>query len=337
MLLAVLSMAACGGGDDEPFTPEQPEIPEQPGGDDNEPDTPTPGGNGRYLVLYASRTNNTEQVARQIQTILDCDILEVEPQTPYEDDYNAMLERSQEELAAIRQGNYPAIKTTLENFDNYDIVFIGYPIWYSSMATPMQAFLHEHAAKLAGKRIALFATSGSSGISTSVSEARNLCPDATVIDRTLLLTSSTLSQMENRVTEWLDGIGAGREEPETPDVSSLNVNITVGDRTITATMEDNAAARDFLSRLPLEITLNDYNNTTEKIFYPDPALTTEGVTRGCAPTPGDITIYAPWGNVAIFCKSWSHSRDLIKIGRIDGNGIEALSIAGDIPVKIERR
>ena len=337
MLLAVLSMAACGGGDDEPFTPEQPETPEQPGGDDNEPDTPTPGGNGRYLVLYASRTNNTERVARQIQTILDCDILEVEPQTPYEDDYNAMLERSQEELAAIRQGNYPAIKTTLENFDNYDIVFIGYPIWYSSMATPMQAFLHEHAAKLAGKRIALFATSGSSGISTSVSEARSLCPDATVIDRTLLLTSSTLSQMENRVTEWLDGIGAGQEEPETPDVSSLNVNITVGDRTITATMEDNAAARDFLSCLPLEITLNDYNNTTEKIFYPDPALTTEGVTRGCAPTPGDITIYAPWGNVAIFCKSWSHSNDLIKIGCIDGNGIEVLSIAGDIPVKIERR
>ena len=41
-------------------------------------------------------------------------------------------------------------------------------------------------------------------------------------------------------------------------------------------MEDNAAARDFLSRLPLEITLNDYNNMTEKIFYPDPALTTEG-------------------------------------------------------------
>lgn len=337
MLLAVLSMAACGGGDDEPFTLEQPEIPEQPGGDDNEPDTPTSGSNGRYLVLYASRTNNTERVARQIQTILDCDILEVEPQTPYEDDYNAMLERSQEELAAIRQGNYPAIKTTLENFDNYDIVFIGYPIWYSSMATPMQAFLHEHAAKLADKRIALFATSGSSGISTSVNEARSLCPDATVIDRTLLLTSSTLSQMENRVTEWLNGIGAKREEPETPDVSSLNVNITVGGRTITATMEDNAAARDFLSRLPLEITLNDYNNTTEKIFYPDPALTTEGVTRGCAPTPGDITIYAPWGNVAIFCKSWSHSRDLIKIGRIDGNGIEALSIAGDIPVKIERR
>ena len=45
-------------------------------------------------------------------------------------------------------------------------------------------------------------------------------------------------------------------------------------------MEDNAAAQDFLSRLPLEVPLNDYNNITEKIFYPSPALTTTGVTRG---------------------------------------------------------
>ena len=53
--------------------------------------------------------------------------------------------------------------------------------------------------------------------------------------------------------------------------------------------------------------------------------------------PGDITIYVPWGNVAIFCKSWSHSNDLIKIGRIDGDGIEALNIGGDIAVKFERQ
>ena len=340
LLLAVLSMAACGGGSDEPFTPEQPEQPENPGGgddSDDNPDTPVPGGNGRYLVLYASRTNNTERVAQLIQTTLDCDMLEVEPETAYDNDYNSMLERSQEELAAIRQGNYPPVKTSMESFDDYDIVFVGYPIWYGSMATPMQIFLYSHASKLAGKQIALFATSGSSGISASVSKARSLCPDATIIDRTLLLTSSGLSQMATRVPSWLEEIGASREESETPDETSLKMKISVGDRTITATMEDNAAGRDFLSRLPLEATLNDYNNTTEKIFYPDPALTTEGVTWGCTPAPGDITIYAPWGNVAIFCKSWSHSRDLIKIGRIDGNGIEVLSVAGDISVKIERR
>ena len=101
--------------------------------------------------------------------------------------------------------------------------------------------------------------------------------------------------------------------------------------------EDNAATQDFLARLPLEVTLNDYNNTTEKIFYPSPALAIEGVTRGCAPIAGDITIYAPWGNVAIFCKNGSYSDTLIKIGRVDGNGIEMLSVPGDILVRFERR
>lgn len=337
MLLTAISLSACSGSDDEPVTPEQPETPAQPGDEDDsdeEPERPTPGSNGKYLVLYCSRTSNTGRVAQSIRTTLDCDILEVEPQTPYDDDYNSMLSRAQEELAAIRQGHFPLIKTSVENFDAYDIVFVGYPVWYGSMATPMQTFLHAHASKLAGKRIALFATSGSSGISASVSEARTLCPDATIIEQSLLLTSSTLSQMTTRVPAWLEAIGANRNEPE---ATSLKVNITAGNRTITATMEDNAAGRDFLSRLPLEVTLNDYNNTTEKIFYPTPALTTEGVTRGCAPTPGDITIYAPWGNVATFCKNWSHSNDLIRIGRIDGNGIEALTVGGDIRVKIEKQ
>ena len=204
LLFAVLSMAACGSGSDDTLTPEQPEQPENPGDNDDseapsQPTDPTPGNNGRYLVLFASRSGNTERLANEIREQLDCDILEVEPEVPYDNDYNTMLERSQEELAAIRQGNYPPIKTSVETFDNYDIVFIGYPIWYGSMATPMQTFLHSHASKLAGKRIALFATSGSSGISTSVSEARILCPDATLIDRSLLLTSSSLPQMATRV------------------------------------------------------------------------------------------------------------------------------------------
>ena len=248
-----------------------------------------------------------------------------------------MLERAQRELADIREGRFPPIKTSVDSLEKYDMIFFGYPIWYGSMATPMQTFLHSYARRLAGKRIALFATSGSSSMSSSVNEARALCPDATIIEETLLLTSSTLSQMDERVPTWLEKIEASREEADGLDSTSSKINITVGTQTITAKMEDNAAARDFLSRLPLEITLNDYNKTTEKIFYPNPVLTTEGVTRGCAPVPGDITIYAPWGNVAIFCKNWSYSKDLIKIGHIDGNGIEALAIEGDIKVKIERQ
>lgn len=128
----------------------------------------------------------------------------------------------------------------------------------------------------------------------------------------------------------------GGNEGGDPGETSLKIGITVGSRTITATMEDNAAARDFLSRLPLEVTLSDYSNA-EKIFYPSPALTTSKVARGCTPAPGDITIYVPWGNVAIFYKNGSRSNDLIRIGRIDGNGIEALSIPGSLSVRFERQ
>lgn len=125
-----------------------------------------------------------------------------------------------------------------------------------------------------------------------------------------------------------------KTEIETPD-SEMQVSITIGDRKLNAVLYDNSAAKDLYSRLPVEVVLSDFNNVTEKIFYPDPKLDLADVTRGCAPEPGDITIYEPWGNVAIFCKKWSFSRDLIKIGYISDDGITALSISGDIAVRIE--
>lgn len=337
MLLTVLSTVACGDSKNEPFASGRPESsgqPITPEESEDQPDTPMAGGSERYLVLYCSRTSNTERVAQQIQATLGCDMAEVEPQTPYDNDYNAMLSRAQEELAAIREGHYPAVKTSVESFDDYDVLFIGYPIWYGSMATPMQSFLHQFASELAGKRIALFATSGSSGIASSVGEAQSLCSQASVLNQTLLLTSSMLSQMENRVAAWLEALGVNGKDPdEMSGNSSLNMNITVGNRTLIATMEDNASGRDFLSRLPLEAVLNDYQSA-EKIFYPDPELITVGVTRGCAPVPGDITIYAPGGNVAIFYKNGSYSNHLIKIGHIED--VEALSVPGNVSVKFEK-
>lgn len=334
-LLTVVSFPACGGDEPDNVLPpwEQPETPD--GNDNSDPTDPIPGKNRKYLILFASRSGNTERVAQQIQTALDCDMLEVEPQTAYESDYNAMLSRARAELAGIREGNYPAIKTSMESFEEYELVFVGYPIWHGSMTTTMQTFLHNHASKLAGKRIALFSTSGGSGISTSVKEVKSLCREATVENETLLLTS--LTQVESRVSAWLEKLGASRKRNNNNNNNAtMKVKMTVGGRMITARMEDNAAGRDFLSRLPLEITLEDFNNTTEKIFYPSPALNIEGMTRGCAPVAGDITIYVPWGNVAIFCKNGSQSRDLIKIGHIEGDGISVLSAySGNVAVKID--
>ena len=336
LLAAFMLTAACSEDNQTADGSEQATPGGNGGGNNNEEGGNVEGGNGRYLVLYCSRTGNTERMAQTIQSTLDCDMIVVEPKTPYEDDYNAMLDRAQAELDAIAQGNYPAITTSVESFDEYDVVFIGYPIWYSHIATPMQTFLHNHADLLAGKRIALFASSGSSGIGTSERDAETLVPDA-MFEESLLLTSSTLGSMATRIPQWLESLGASREEPDTPDATSLHINIIVGEQTITATMEDNGAARDFLSRLPLEVTLEDYNNGTEKIFYPDPELSLDNTPRGCAPIAGDITIYEPWGNVAIFCRDWPESSSLIKIGHIDSDGISLLQGTENVNVRIERQ
>lgn len=224
LFVALCLTPACS--DDNPVT-EEPEQGTSGGSEDNgNPEDPgnVEGGNGRYLVLYCSRSGNTERMAQTIQSALDCDLIEVVPETPYDEDYNSMLERAQSELSAIRQGTYPAIATSVESFEDYDIVFVGYPIWYGSMATPMQSFLHNHADLLAGKQLALFASSGSSGISTSVDEAHALVPEASFTE-TLHLTSSTLGDMENRIPAWLEQLGASREEEE--EVAVIGQSIAV--------------------------------------------------------------------------------------------------------------
>ena len=82
-------------------------------------------------------------------------------------------------------------------------------------------------------------------------------------------------------------------------VESMKIGITIGERVITAAMHDNATARDFISLLPLTLTLEDYAKT-EKISNLPRTLTKEGAPSGSDPSVGDITYYSPWGNVAIF-------------------------------------
>ena len=316
VLLALLPQVACGNGNDEPVTPQQPEQPESPSGSDaNEdtPGTPTPGGNSRYLVVYASRSGNTERVAKEICTQLNGDLLEVEPETSYDDDYNAMLDRAQEELAAIRQGNYPPIKTSVEDFDKYDMIFVGYPIWYSSMATPMQTFLHNHASKLAGKTLALFATSGSSGISTSVNEARALCPEAE-FTQTLRLTSSSLPQMESRVASWLEELNVNIDNnPE--DMNTNTLKLTVGSKTFTATLADNSsveALKERLAQNPLTISMTDYGDMEKvgALGFSLPRNDTS-ITTG----PGDLILYQGSSLVIYYdTNSWNFTR----LGKVDG-------------------
>jgi hypothetical protein len=113
----------------------------------------------------------------------------------------------------------------------------------------------------------------------------------------------------------------------------FNIKITIGDTLLTATLYDSPTSRDFISLLPLDLTLEDYAGT-EKISYLPEKLSTENAPSGFDPSVGDITYYAPWGNLAIFYKDFGYAKGLINLGKID-NGIEVFNTSDSLNVRIE--
>jgi hypothetical protein len=119
--------------------------------------------------------------------------------------------------------------------------------------------------------------------------------------------------------------------PERTD--SMKIRITLKDAVITATLTDSQTTQDFVSLLPLTLTLEDYAGT-EKISYLPQKLSTEDAPPGSDPAIGDITYYAPWGNLAIFYRDFGYASGLVILGKIDGD-VEALDVPGPIEAAIE--
>jgi hypothetical protein len=116
--------------------------------------------------------------------------------------------------------------------------------------------------------------------------------------------------------------------------NAMKIRVRLDARDLTATLEESEAARDFLSLLPLTLTLSDYNGT-EKIADLPRTLSTKGAPAGVDPDVGDIAYYAPWGNLAVFYRDFGYSSGLVKLGRLD-SGAEVLSGRGPVRVVIER-
>jgi hypothetical protein len=117
------------------------------------------------------------------------------------------------------------------------------------------------------------------------------------------------------------------------EVVMTKILVTVGNETLDATLDDTTAGRDFAALLPLELTLSDYN-ATEKVADLPRKLDTTDAPVSYSPKAGDITYYAPWGNLAIFYKPFRTSSGLVRLGAFDGP-IDALLKGGEIPVRIE--
>ena len=107
----------------------------------------------KILVAYFSHSGNTREIANQIHKSVGGDIFEIQVVKPYPHDYDAVVQQARQELDS---GYKPVLKTKIENIKSYDLVFIGYPNWCSTVPAPVRTFLSEY--DFSGKTIVPFCT-----------------------------------------------------------------------------------------------------------------------------------------------------------------------------------
>lgn len=158
----------------------------------------------KSLVVYFSWSGNTENVAKSIQKQTDSDIFEIVPATPYSDDYDTVVDLAQNEQ---RNNARPAISNSIENIEQYDVIYVGFPNWWGDMPMILYTFFDTY--DLSGKTVAPFCTSGGSGLSNTVNEMKDLEPNATVTNG-LHIGSGSSSNPNSAVKEWLGEIGLAK-------------------------------------------------------------------------------------------------------------------------------
>lgn len=154
----------------------------------------------KSLVVYFSWSGNTENVAKSIQKETNSDIFEIIPSTPYSDDYESVVNVAKEEQ---KNNVRPQIADTIENIEQYDIIYVGFPNWWGDMPMILYTFFDSY--NLSDKTIAPFCTSGGSGLSNTINEIEKLEPDS-IVTKGLHIDSESSSNPDEEVIEWLNDI-----------------------------------------------------------------------------------------------------------------------------------
>jgi flavodoxin len=151
----------------------------------------------KILVAYFSHSGNTREIARQIQEATGADAFEIVPVDPYPKDYNAVVEQAKQELRADHR---PILKSNGPDLRTFDVIFVGSPNWWSTIAPPVMTVLAAN--DLSGKTIVPFITHEGSRLGKSVQDVKKLSPGATVLDGRAFWGSDVKNARED-VRRWL--------------------------------------------------------------------------------------------------------------------------------------
>jgi len=155
---------------------------------------------GQNLVVYYTWSGNTRRIAEKIHEIVGGDIIEIEPQIPYPDSYNEVVEQARIE---IRDDYKPPLKTKIDNTERYETIFIGSPNWWGTIAPPVRSFLLSN--DFSGKRIAPYISHGGGGKQRTVETIKKLCPDSDIL-RELIIHNDGGEVLRERVLRWLEDV-----------------------------------------------------------------------------------------------------------------------------------
>ena len=171
-------------------------------------------GKADILIVYVSRTENTKVVAEMIHQELGGDMKALELETPYPEDYEVIVAKVDEEN---ERGYLPPLKTRIDDIEDYDTIFLGFPTWDMQLPPPMKSFLHEY--DLSGETVIPFNTHGGYGTGSSFRQVSELCHESNVLQGFstkggeerdgiyLAIAGERREEVHAEVMEWLRNIG----------------------------------------------------------------------------------------------------------------------------------
>ena len=157
----------------------------------------------KKLVAYFSASGGiTATLAKDLAAAVGADVFAIEPAVPYTAaDLDWTDKKSRTTVEMSDESCRPAIKATVADMASYDVVFVGFPVWWYVEPRIVDTFLEAY--DFAGKTIVPFATSGGSGLGKAPERMRKLAPGATVLDGALLNGARTQAQLK----QWAEGLG----------------------------------------------------------------------------------------------------------------------------------
>lgn len=156
----------------------------------------------KVLVAYFSATGTTAGVADKLATVTGGDLYEIKPEQPYTmADLNWQDPQSRSSVEMNDRSSRPAIASKVEDMSKYNVIFVGFPIWWYREPSIIDTFMESY--DFAGKTVVPFATSGSSGIGESGKNMQSLAPNAKVFEGKRFSSSVSEEELKTWADEWL--------------------------------------------------------------------------------------------------------------------------------------